>query len=347
MSHPIPTMGPMTDVRLFKHFESLSATIAQASLSNDVWASADSPEMTPSTTVVHERIRTISLHDDDYPARLRSIDFPPGLLFVIGDLAESGLAPIAIVGSRTPSNEGIADAFATAAVLARRGHSIVSGLASGIDTAAHRGALSVRGHTIAVLGTGADRVYPSRESRAARRDCQTWGHRFPVPAGAQTQQDHVPSTQCGYRGSQRSQSPDRAKRPKRHTDPGGTHPRTRQAGTPLGANPQARIVGSEVREPPVSPLRRVRERRRSCPRPVRSLTNELIALSDALASELVPMPADAPDVCPMCRSGRTSPNGLCNSCSGTSCQVAYPCPMVIPISFYTKPSRLRDRMHDF
>ena len=49
----------------------------------------------------------------------------------------------------------------------------------------------------------------------------------------------------------------------------------------------------------------------------------------------------------MCRSGRTSPSGLCNSCNGTSGQVAYPCPMVIPISFYTKPSRLRDRMHDF
>ena len=80
---------------------------------------------------------------------------------------------------------------------------------------------------------------------------------------------------------------------------------------------------------------------------MRSLTNELIAISDALAGELVPMPADATDVCPMCRSGRTSPNAPCNSCVGTSGQVAYPCPMVIPISFYTKPSRLRERMHDF
>ena len=167
MSHPIPTMKPMADVRLFKHFESLSATITQASLSNDVWASADSPETTLPMTVGHERIRFISLHDDDYPARLRSIDFPPRHLYVIGNLAESARSPIAIVGSRTPSNEGVADAFGAAAELARRGHSIVSGLASGIDAAAHRGALSVRGHTIAVVGTGADRVYPA-ENRGLR-----------------------------------------------------------------------------------------------------------------------------------------------------------------------------------
>ena len=167
MSHPIPTMGRMADVRLFKGYESLSATITQASLSNDVWASANSPETTPSPTAAHERTRLVSLYDDDYPARLRSIEFPPRHLCVIGDLAESGLAPIAIVGSRTPSTEGIADAFDAAAVLARRGHSIVSGLASGIDAAAHRGALSVRGHTIAVVGTGADRVYPA-ENRGLR-----------------------------------------------------------------------------------------------------------------------------------------------------------------------------------
>ena len=77
------------------------------------------------------------------------------------------------------------------------------------------------------------------------------------------------------------------------------------------------------------------------------MTNELVAISDALAVELVPIPVDAPDVCPMCRSGRTSPLDLCNSCIRTSGQVAYPCPAVIPISFYTTPSRLRDRMHDF
>ena len=77
------------------------------------------------------------------------------------------------------------------------------------------------------------------------------------------------------------------------------------------------------------------------------MTADLIAISDALANELVPMPDDAPDVCPMCRSGRTAPIALCNSCVRTSSQVAHSCPMIIPISFYAKPSPLRDRMHDF
>lgn len=77
------------------------------------------------------------------------------------------------------------------------------------------------------------------------------------------------------------------------------------------------------------------------------MTTDLIALSDALAGELVPMPADAADVCPMCRSGRTSTLSLCQSCVTTSQQVAHPCPRIIPISFYAKPSRLRERMHDF
>ena len=77
------------------------------------------------------------------------------------------------------------------------------------------------------------------------------------------------------------------------------------------------------------------------------MTGDLTAVSDALAGELVPMPADAADVCPMCRSGRTSPHSLCSSCAATSSQVGHPCPMVIPISFYAKPSRLRERMHDY
>ena len=76
------------------------------------------------------------------------------------------------------------------------------------------------------------------------------------------------------------------------------------------------------------------------------MTDDLISVSDVLEPELVPMPADAADVCPMCRSGRTS-SELCRSCTVTSGQVAYPCQMVIPISFYETPSRLRDRMHDF
>ena len=74
---------------------------------------------------------------------------------------------------------------------------------------------------------------------------------------------------------------------------------------------------------------------------------DLVDLSDSLAPDLVPMPGDADDVCPLCRSGRTSPSALCDSCQRTSSQVSRPIKQVIPISYYTTPSRLRDLMHDY
>lgn len=77
------------------------------------------------------------------------------------------------------------------------------------------------------------------------------------------------------------------------------------------------------------------------------MISDLTSISDMLAPELVPMAQDAPDVCTLCRSGRTRPDKLCFSCERTSAQVAYPCELVIPISYYTTPSVLRDRMHDY
>lgn len=74
---------------------------------------------------------------------------------------------------------------------------------------------------------------------------------------------------------------------------------------------------------------------------------DLIATSDQIAAELVPIPADAPDVCPLCRSGRIGPGQLCWSCTRTSAQVNNPCDLIIPISYYTTPSPLRDRMHAY
>lgn len=77
------------------------------------------------------------------------------------------------------------------------------------------------------------------------------------------------------------------------------------------------------------------------------MTDDLTSISDQLVDELVPMPIDAPDVCPLCRSGRTRRDRLCFSCERTSAQVTYPCDLVVPISYYTTPSPLRDRMHDY
>lgn len=109
----------------------------------------------------------ITLHDPQYPACLKEIAGPPPILFVTGDLSLLSTPQIAIVGSRNPSASGKETAREFAAALAGAGLCITSGLALGIDGSAHEGTLNAHGRTIAVLGTGPDRVYPARHSRLA------------------------------------------------------------------------------------------------------------------------------------------------------------------------------------
>nr|VFK57218.1 MAG: DNA processing protein [Candidatus Kentron sp. TC] len=104
----------------------------------------------------------ITLGDEDYPRRLIEIPDPPPLLFARGDPGVLSRPQIAIVGSRNPTPIGRDIAFGFARELARIGFVITSGLATGIDGAAHRGAIAGGGKTIAVVGTGLDRVYPAR-----------------------------------------------------------------------------------------------------------------------------------------------------------------------------------------
>ncbi len=109
----------------------------------------------------------IRLTDPAYPPQLKEIDNPPPVLFVRGDPACLKQPQIAIVGSRNPSPQGVQTAQQFAHTLARYGFVITSGLALGIDAAAHQGALAATGHTIAVAGTGLDRVYPARHKQLA------------------------------------------------------------------------------------------------------------------------------------------------------------------------------------
>lgn len=98
----------------------------------------------------------------DYPPLLTQIADPPPLLFVCGNSELLHLPQLAIVGSRNPTPGGDQNAKLFARFLARHGLAITSGLATGIDAAAHRGALEVEGKTLAVMGTGADRIYPAQ-----------------------------------------------------------------------------------------------------------------------------------------------------------------------------------------
>lgn len=114
--------------------------------------------------------RVMTLADADYPRDLLETPDPPPLLYLHGDVGLLGHAQrLAVVGSRNPTPQGALNARDMAAALAASGACIVSGLALGVDGAAHEGALSVGGATVAVVGTGLDRVYPRQHLDLARR----------------------------------------------------------------------------------------------------------------------------------------------------------------------------------
>jgi DNA processing protein len=109
--------------------------------------------------------RIISLSDPEYPSRLKEIYDPPVILFVKGSVEVLAQPGIAMVGTRhpTPYGSGMAERLSTD--LAARGLVIISGLARGVDTASHRGAVAAKGKTVAVLGTGIDVMYPKENTR--------------------------------------------------------------------------------------------------------------------------------------------------------------------------------------
>lgn len=111
----------------------------------------------------------VTLADRDYPQRLLESSDPPSLLYVNGDPGYLNRAAIGVVGSRNATPQGIENALAFSRVLADAGFTIISGLALGIDAAAHEGAIrsDAPSGTIAIIGTGIDRMYPSSNKKLA------------------------------------------------------------------------------------------------------------------------------------------------------------------------------------
>jgi len=112
-------------------------------------------------------IRIVTIQETEYPSYLRNIYDPPHVLYVYGELPKQDDIAIAVVGSRNASPYGQKVAEALSYQLAKRGIIIVSGMARGIDTYAHKGALNAGKRTIAVLGCGVDVVYPKENKRLA------------------------------------------------------------------------------------------------------------------------------------------------------------------------------------
>lgn len=113
-------------------------------------------------------IRAFALDDPAYPARLREIYGPPIVLYVLGELKPEDEWSVAVVGTRRPTGYGREMTERIVAGLARTGVTVISGLARGIDSQAHRAALDAGGRTIAVLGSGVDVIYPSENARLAQ-----------------------------------------------------------------------------------------------------------------------------------------------------------------------------------
>lgn len=109
-------------------------------------------------------IRMVCVLDAEYPSNLRMIHQHPPVLFMRGTADESDATSVAVVGTRQPTPRGIHQARQLAIGLAASGIPVISGLAAGIDTAAHTAALGAGGRTVAVIGTGIDRAYPAQNA---------------------------------------------------------------------------------------------------------------------------------------------------------------------------------------
>jgi DNA processing protein len=116
-----------------------------------------------------DRIKLVTVLDPDYPDNLRAVHDRPPLIFVAGRLEPADRRSVAVVGARRASREGLARAREIAEHLVSSGYAVASGLAAGIDTAAHGAALSAGGRTLAVIGTGLAHSYPPENTALQRR----------------------------------------------------------------------------------------------------------------------------------------------------------------------------------
>ena len=174
-----PGLGPTRGKRLLEFFGSiegvLNATLTELEAAGLPTQAAQSLGTGRSVELANDElakaaaagVQCVTLDDPAYPSRLRQIYDPPLVLYVRGNVAALSQPGIAVIGTRHPTPYGIGMAERLACDLATRSFVIFSGLARGVDTAAHRGAVSSKGKTVAVFGTGVDVVYPKENSRLA------------------------------------------------------------------------------------------------------------------------------------------------------------------------------------
>jgi DNA processing protein len=174
-------LGPTKNRKLVEHFggpeKIFRASLTELESTGIQTVSAQSLATGKSTELAREEIAraaelgvtVISMEDPYYPPRLKEIYDPPLVLYVRGNLDALIKPGIAMVGTRHPTPYGIGMAERLACDLAAQGLVIISGMARGVDTASHRGAISSKGKTLAVFGTGVDVIYPKENSRLSEQ----------------------------------------------------------------------------------------------------------------------------------------------------------------------------------
>ncbi|MBE0501258.1 MAG: DNA-protecting protein DprA [Desulfuromonadales bacterium] len=200
--HLTPGLGRLGLFQLFSHFGSADKALQSGTSSwpqklgrrraeSFTLLPADDPLFLSAIKRLEScQAQIVSFWDPDYPADLKSIHDPPALLYVCGRLPSA--AALAVVGSRKASEAGIDLTTRICYELAELGIVIVSGLARGIDSAAHRAAIEAGGLTIAVLGCGIDRIYPPENRRLFQQIAATGAIISEYPPGTEPLPGHFP-----------------------------------------------------------------------------------------------------------------------------------------------------------
>jgi DNA processing protein len=176
-----PGLGPTRARRLVEHFGNVAAvfraSLTELEATGLLAVSAQSLGTGKSMELAQEEmgkakaagVQVLTLDDPRYPPHLRQIYDPPLVLYVRGDVNVLSQPGIAVVGTRHPTPYGTGMAERLSIDLAAHGLAIFSGMARGVDTAAHRGAIAAKGKTVAVFGTGVDVLYPKENSRLSEQ----------------------------------------------------------------------------------------------------------------------------------------------------------------------------------
>jgi DNA processing protein len=178
--HHVPYIGPARLRRLVEHFGSLSLAwvapepvlrrcLEERALQALIQTRRELDLASIMTKLEHDGVRITTPVDITYPALLQEIGAPPPVLYYRGELLETDRMAVSIVGTRRVTAYGRDMATRIAGDLARAGVTVVSGLARGVDGVAHQAALDAGGRTIAVLGSGVNRIYPPEHRNLARR----------------------------------------------------------------------------------------------------------------------------------------------------------------------------------